>query len=77
MNTLTQLPPIGQGLNLIIGLLVKVLMVMLTLLSLILLRQDQLMSKVLDIPFGSGFKMIVWSFLVLTLVLTAIVIVLV
>ena len=67
---------LSQGLNVLVGIMIKVLMVCLTLMALILVRQDQLMAKVVDIPFGSKFKLIVWSFFVLTLGLTAIVIVL-
>lgn len=67
---------VSDGFNLIMGIMVKALMICLSLLALILVRQDQLMAKVVDIPFGGKFKLIVWSFFLLTLGLTAIVIVL-
>ena len=64
------------GLNFIIGVMVKILMIFLLILSLIMVRQESLMDKVVNIPLGRNFKMVVWSFFVLTLMLTAIVIVL-
>lgn len=64
------------GLNILVGVMVKILMVILLLLSLIMIRQDSLMNKVVNIPLGRNFKMVVWSYFVLTLMLTAIVIVL-
>lgn len=64
------------GFNLIVGIMVKILMLILLLLSLILVRQESLMDKVVNIPLGRNFKMVVWTYFVLTLMLTAIVIVL-
>lgn len=64
------------GINFVVGIMVKILMVLLLLLSLILIRQDSLMDKVVNIPLGRNFKMIVWTYFVLTLMLTAIVLVL-
>ncbi len=65
------------GLSFVVGIMVKILMVLLLLLSLILIRQDSLMARVVNIPLGRNLKMVVWTYFVLTLMLTAIVIVLV
>lgn len=67
---------ISNGLNIIVGILIKLLMVILSILALILVRQDQLMEKVVNIPVGINFKWLVWGYFVLTLSLAAIVIVL-
>jgi hypothetical protein len=64
----------NTGLNIAVGIMVKVGMVFLLILSFITVRQESLMDKVVNIPLGRNFKRIVWSFLVLTVVLTAIVI---
>jgi hypothetical protein len=64
------------GINLIVGIMVKVLMVFLVILSLIMVRQESLMDKVVNIPLGRNLKMVVWTFFILTLMLAAIVIVL-
>lgn len=65
------------GLNFVIGIMVKILMIFLLLLSIIMIRQDTLMEKVVNIPLGRSFKMVIWTYFVLTLLLTAIVVVLV
>lgn len=65
------------GLNLVVGILVKILMIIIFLLSLVMLRQESLMDKVVNIPLGRNFKMVVWTFSLLTFMLTAIVVVLV
>ena len=67
---------LNAGLNFIVGLMVKLLMVILLLLSGIMVKQESTMDKVVNIPMGRNFKMIVWTFFVLTGMLTAIVIVL-
>lgn len=67
---------LNLGFNLIVGIMIKILMVLLLLLSLVMVRQEGLMDRVVNIPLGRNFKMVVWSFFVLTLMLTAIVIVL-
>jgi hypothetical protein len=68
---------LNAGLNLLVGIMVKILMVLLLILSLVMVRQESLMDKAVNIPLGRNFKMIVWTYFVLTLMLTGIVIVLV
>ena len=67
---------LSASFNLVVGIMIKILMVLLLLLSMVLLRQDSLMEKVVNIPLGRNFKMILWTYFVLTLLLTGIVIVL-
>lgn len=67
---------ISNGLNIVVGIMIKLLMVILSVLALVLIRQDQLMEKVVNIPVGINFRWFVSGYFVLTLSLTAIVIVL-
>lgn len=67
---------LSVGLNMVVGIMVKILMFLLLLLSFIMVRQESMMDKAVGIPLGRNFKMIVWTFFVLTLMLTGIVIVL-
>jgi len=58
------------NLSLVIGLLVKASLVLLTLLSLVTVRQTSLMDKVVSVPIGNWFKGIAWGFFWTCLVLT-------
>ena len=58
------------NLSLVVGLLVKVSLVLLTLLSLVTVRQASLMDKVVSVPIGNWFKGIAWGFFWTCLVLT-------
>ena len=51
------------SLSLVVGLLVKVSLVLLTLLSLVTVRQAGLMDRVVSVPIGNWFKGIAWGFL--------------
>ena len=58
------------NLSLVVGLLIKVSLVILTLLSLVTVRQAGLMDKVVSVPIGNWFKVIAWGFFWTCLVLT-------
>lgn len=58
------------GLSLIVGLFVKGLLVLLTLLSLVTVRQASLMDKVLNVPIGNWFKTLAWGYFFVCLILT-------
>ncbi|MEK7064610.1 MAG: DUF5657 family protein [Patescibacteria group bacterium] len=58
------------SLSLVVGLLVKVSLVLLTLLSLVTVRQAGLMDRVVSVPIGNWFKGIAWGFFWTCLVLT-------
>lgn len=60
--------------SMIVGLMVKALMILLLVLSLVMVRQSSLMNRVVRLPEGSSVKVLTWSFFVLMLFLTAIVI---
>jgi len=62
-------------LSFITGLMVKVLMVLLLLMSVIMVRQESLMNKVINIPLGHRLGMLTWAFFFLILILTAVVVV--
>ena len=69
------LPGIVISLDLVVGIMVKVLMVMLSVMSLLVVRQASLMDRVVNIPIGGNFKILAWTVMILALMLTAIVIV--
>jgi len=62
------------GMNNVIGIMIKVLMVLMTLLSLIVIKQVSLMGKVVNVPVGGNFKLISWFFFWAYLILTGIVV---
>ncbi len=67
---------IEGGLSLVVGVMIKILMVILLLLSLLLVKQDELMSRVVNVEVGRGLKLFVWGYFLVVLGLTAIVVML-
>ncbi len=63
-------PGLDITLSLVVGLFVKALLVILTLLSLVTVRQAGLMDKVLSVPIGNWFKTVAYGFFFVCLVLT-------
>ena len=68
------IPGIEIGLSQIVGVMVKVLMVLISLLFLIIMRQVSLMDKVVSVTVGGNIKMTALLFFVISLALTGIVI---
>ena len=66
---------IDISVSLIVGVLVKMCMLLLLLLSIIMIRQEVLMDRVVNLPMGSTLKTVVWVFFVMTLILTTIVVI--
>lgn len=60
--------------SMIIGVMAKILMVLLLLMSLVMLRQTALMDKVVKLPVGGAIKTLAWSFFGLLVLLTVIVV---
>lgn len=58
------------SLSLIVGLFVKALLIILTLLSLVTVRQAGLMDKVLSVPIGNWFRGVAWGFFWICLITT-------
>jgi hypothetical protein len=65
---------IDIGLSAVVGLMVKILLGLITLLSLVIVRQVSLMHKVVNVHVGGNIKMAALLFFVISLVLTGIVI---
>lgn len=61
---------IENGLSLIVGIFVKGLLVLTTLLALVTVRQASLMDKVINVPIGNWFKVVAWGFFFVSLILT-------
>ena len=58
------------NLSFIVGILIKALLVLLTLLALVTVRQAGLMDKVVNVPIGGWFKSLAWGYFWVCLVLT-------
>lgn len=58
------------SLSMVVGICVKILMIMLTMLALIAVRQASLMDKVVTIPVGNWFKSTSWIYFFVSLILT-------
>ena len=67
------LPGIDIGLSGVVGVMVKIMLALITLLSLIIIRQVNLMHKVVSVHVGGNIKIVAFSFFVISLVLTGIV----
>ena len=68
------LPGIDIGLSEGVGVMVKAVVVLITLLSLVIVRQTSLMHKVVSVHIGGNIKTMAFVFFVISLVLTGIVI---
>ncbi len=60
----------GISLSLVVGLMIKACLVILTSLSLVMVRQASLMDRVVTVPVGNWFKMVAWGFFLVSLILT-------
>lgn len=60
--------------SLIVGIMAKITMVLLLVMTLVMLRQTSLMDRVIKLPVGGSIKTLSWSFFALVLLLTVIVI---
>jgi len=74
MNGIEILPGVNFDLNSVMMWMVRILMVLITGLALIVVRQVKLMDKVVNVPVGGNFKMFSWLFFWVCLILTGIVI---
>lgn len=68
------IPGVTLDFNFVIGIMIKISMLLIFVLSLVTVRQESLMRKVVNFPVGGGLKMIVWGFCLLVFVLTVIVV---
>lgn len=68
---------LNAGVNLITGVLVKILFGLVTMMALLMMKQASLMNRVVDIPVGGWFRGMTGAFFVLCLLLTALVVLLV
>lgn len=59
----------------IVSLLVNVSLILLSILSLIMVRQAGLMNRVVNYPIGGSLKVLVWGFAFTCLLITVIVII--
>lgn len=69
------IPGITIDLSFIVSIMVKIAMVLLLALSLVMVRQESLMNKVVNFSIGGSLRLVVWLFCGLCLSLTVIVIV--
>lgn len=66
-------PGLEMGLSDIVGTMIKVILVLITLLFLVIIRQVNLMDKVVSVHVGGNIKTMAFVFFMISLVLTGIV----
>lgn len=69
------IPGLTVNLSLIVGIMIKVSMVLLLILSLVMVRQESLMDRVVNFSMGGSLRALVWLYCGLCLLFTVIVIV--
>lgn len=67
------IPGVVISLSMIVSLMVKVSMVLFLILSLIMVRQESLMDKVVNLPIGKSLKLLTWGYFLFSLFVTVIV----
>ncbi|OGD72697.1 hypothetical protein A3K29_00940 [Candidatus Collierbacteria bacterium RIFOXYB2_FULL_46_14] len=67
------IPGVTISLSMIVGLMVKVSMILFLILSLIMVRQESLMDKVVNLPIGKSLKVLTWGYFLFSLFVTVIV----
>jgi hypothetical protein len=68
------IPGLIIDLNTIVSVMIKIAMVLILILSLVMVRQTDLMDKVVDFPVGGGFRFLAWGFCAVSFLLTVIVV---
>jgi len=68
------IPGITLNLSLIVSIMVKIAMLLIFVLSLVMVRQESLMNRVVNFPVGGSLKILVWGFCVSAFLLTVIVV---
>ena len=67
------IPGVTISLSMIVGLMVKVSMILFLILSLIMVGQESLMDKVVNLPIGKSLKVLTWGYFLFSLFVTVIV----
>ncbi len=67
------IPGITISVSMIVGWMVKISMVLILILGMIMIRQESLMDRVLNMPIGKSLKVFVWSYFLVALMVTVIV----
>ncbi|KKT83089.1 MAG: hypothetical protein UW80_C0022G0012 [Microgenomates group bacterium GW2011_GWC1_44_9] len=67
------IPGVTINLSMIVSFMVKISMVLILILSLIMIRQESLMDRVVNLPIGKSLKILTWGFFGITLFVTVIV----
>lgn len=57
----------------IVGIMIKISMILLLILGLIMVRQESLMDRVVNLPIGKGLKLFTWGYFLVALFMTVIV----
>ena len=68
------IPGVVINLSMIVSLMVKISMILILILSLVMVRQESLMDREVNLPTGRSLKIVMWAFFGLTLLTTVIVV---
>lgn len=67
------IPGLTISVSMIVGWMVKISMVLVLILGLIMIRQESLMDRVLNMPIGKSLKVFVWAYFLVALMVTVVV----
>ena len=67
------IPGVVISLSLIVGFMAKISMILFLILSIIMVRQESLMDKVVNLPIGKSLKILTWGYFLFSLFGTVIV----
>ncbi|KKT30183.1 MAG: hypothetical protein UW41_C0021G0014 [Candidatus Collierbacteria bacterium GW2011_GWC2_44_18] len=67
------IPGVVISLSLIVGFMAKISMILFLILSIIMVRQESLMDKVVNLPIGKSLKILTWGYFLFSLFVTVIV----
>lgn len=66
------IPGVTISISMVVGWMIKISMILLSILGLIMIRQETLMDKVVNLPIGKSLKVFVWGYFLLCLFVTVI-----
>jgi len=64
------IPGLTLNVSFLVGIMVDITMVMLIIFSIVMIRQESLMDKVVSFSIGGSLKLLTWGFFTMTLIMT-------
>ncbi|PIP85710.1 hypothetical protein COW83_02855 [Candidatus Collierbacteria bacterium CG22_combo_CG10-13_8_21_14_all_43_12] len=67
------IPGVTINLSMIVSFMVKISMILFLILSIIMVRQESLMDKVVNLPIGKSLKILTWGYFLFSFFVTVII----